>query len=68
MDELFSIIEYKYNEYNDKISLMKYDTERTKTYEESYEYVYDNQGNWTKKINFENGKKVSEEFREISYF
>jgi len=68
MDELFSIIEYEYNEQNDKVSLKKYDTENTMTYNENYEYSYDTKGNWIEKISFKNGKKVSKEHREINYY
>lgn len=68
MGELFSVIKYEYNEYNDKISLKKYDAEDSLNYNENYEYIYDAQGNWTEKISFENGEKVSLEKRQLNYY
>lgn len=68
MGELFSVIDYEYNKQNDKTSLKKYDANNSLNYYESYEYVYDANGNWTEKNSFEKGKKVSQEKRTISYF
>jgi hypothetical protein len=66
--ELFSVITYKYNKNNDKISLDKFNPKGEKTYFETYDYVYDVKGNWIKRISFEKGKKVSQETRDISYY
>jgi len=68
MGELFSVIIYEYNEQNDKTRLKKYDAANKMTYHESYEYVYDANGNWVEKISSEKGKKVSEEKRNIKYY
>jgi len=67
MGELFSIITYEYNQNKDKIRLKKYDAEGAMTYDEKYEFTYDSKGNWTKRISFEKGEKVSVEEREIRY-
>lgn len=67
MGELFSVISYEYNEQNDKTGLKKRDASGTMTYFESYKYVYDTKGNWTERISFEKGEKVSVERREITY-
>jgi len=66
--ELFSVINYEYNQHNDKISLKKYDTDGNLTYYEKYEFRYDSKGNWIEKISFEKGEKVSEEIREFTYY
>ncbi len=68
MGELFSIIAYKYNTHNDKISLEKFDANKTLNYYEKYDYTYDHKGNWTQRTSYKKGKKVSVENRTIVYF
>lgn len=68
MGELFSVIEYEYNEQNDKISLKKYDAHKTLTYYEDYHYIYDVKENWLERISYEKGEKVNVEKREIQYY
>ena len=67
MGELFSVITYTFNSYNDKTDLKKYDADGTMTYFESYKYTYDENGNWIERISFEKGEKVSIEKRVIVY-
>lgn len=68
MGELFSVIEYEYNEQNDKISLKKYNADKTLTYYEDYHYKYDVKENWIERVSFEKGEKVNIEKREIQYY
>jgi len=67
MGELFSVIAYQYNDYDDKIDLKKYDATGSLNYFEKYEYVYDSKGNWIERTSFEKGEKVSVEKRKITY-
>ncbi len=68
MGELYSVIQYEYNQYGDKTGLKKYDADGKLTYFETYQYLYDKQGNWTERTNFEKGKKVSVEKRKVTYY
>ena len=68
LGELFSTIEYTYNENADKTALKKYDADGNLTYYESYQYTYDTHDNWTERISFKRDKKVSIETRELVYY
>ncbi len=68
VSELFSVITYEYNDNNDKISLKKHDANGVQTYDESYEYTYDQHKNWTKRISYHQGVKASVTTRDFVYF
>lgn len=54
--------EYKYNEFNDPISL----TEDIDSY--TFTYEYDKKKNWTKRITYKDDEPIYIEVREITYF
>jgi len=57
--------DYEYNEHGYD-TWMKFDLEGViTTY--NYEYKYDEQGNWTEKIEYENDEPDIKEIREITY-
>ena len=68
LSELFSTIDYEYNNQGDKISLKKHSPEGELTYYETYTYEYDDMGNWIKKTTTKKDKKDSEETREFVYY
>jgi hypothetical protein len=68
LGELYSVISYKYNNQDDKVSLEKRDNTGELTYYESYSYQYDHKKNWTEKISYEKDVKVSVEKRIIEYY
>lgn len=67
-NEVFTTVLYEYNTQGDKINLFHFDADHKLTTDEFYEYMYDAEGNWTKKTNYEKGVKVSEETRKIVYY
>jgi hypothetical protein len=65
-DILFKTDLYEYNEQGDDSSIVLKFTDRTESY--TYEYVYDEKGNWIEKIEYLNGVASIKYIQEISYF
>ena len=64
-DDFFSSEEYVYNEQGDDVKFVKFTPFDVVTY--IYEYLYDEKGNWTQKIVYENDKPVKKYTRKITY-
>ena len=63
-----TFIRYKYDDNGSKIEEKKVSGDMSGSYEKSYQYIYDEHGNWTRKDEFISKQKPGYYLRKITYY
>jgi len=66
--DILSIVKYKWNTHNDKIETITTFPKAESEYQLTYDYEYDEAGNWVKQTLLFNGEVIKIVMREITYY